>query len=100
MAVDGIKISLGEVTKTAGSIKNLNQQLTLKLEDLGKEMNALQATWQSDSSDTIRNNFNALAPRFQEYREVIESYAKFLEETVNVYNTVETSINSNASAFK
>lgn len=100
MAVDGIKISLGEVTKTAGSIKNLNQQLTLKLEDLGKEMNTLQATWQSDSSDTIRNNFNALAPRFQEYREVIESYAKFLEETVNVYNTVETSINSNASAFK
>jgi len=100
MAVDGIKISLGEVSKTAGQIRTLNQNLATTLEEIKKEMNALSATWQSDASNTIRGNFNALAPRFEEYRQVVDSYAKFLDNTVTNYNTAETAINNNASAFK
>ncbi|MEH7235827.1 pore-forming ESAT-6 family protein [Bacillus sp. JJ1562] len=100
MAVDGIKISLGEVSKTAGQIRNLNQQLATALEDIKKEMNGLAATWNSDASNTIRGNFNALAPRFEEYRQVIDSYAKFLDNTVTNYNAAETAINNNASAFR
>ncbi len=100
MSIDGIKISLGEVSKTAGQIRNLNQQLATTLEDIKKEMNALSATWTSDASNTIRGNFNALAPRFEEYRQVIDSYAKFLDNTVTNYNAAETAINNNASAFK
>ncbi|MFS0865003.1 pore-forming ESAT-6 family protein [Fredinandcohnia sp. 179-A 10B2 NHS] len=100
MAVDGIKISLGEVSKTAGQIRNLNQNLATTLEDIKKEMNGLSATWNSDASNTIRANFNALAPRFEEYRQVVDSYAKFLDNTVTNYNAAETAINNNASAFK
>ncbi|WP_079506402.1 pore-forming ESAT-6 family protein [Mesobacillus jeotgali] len=100
MAGDGIKISLGEVSKTAGQIRNLNQQLSTRLEEIKKDMNALASSWNSDASNTIRGNFNSLAPRFEEYRQVVDSYAKFLDNTVTNYNTAETAINNNASSFK
>lgn len=100
MSVEGINISLGEVTRTAGTVRTINQSLSTRLEEIKKEMNNLANSWQSDASETIRNNFNALAPRFEEYKNVIESYAKFLDDTVTAYDTTETSINSNAGAFK
>ncbi|MCD5324192.1 MULTISPECIES: pore-forming ESAT-6 family protein [Pontibacillus] len=100
MSVEGIHISLGEVQKTAGSIRTINQNLALRLEEIQKEMNNLSSTWQSDASETIRANFNALAPKFETYREVVDSYAKFLDNTVTNYEAAETSINSNAQAFK
>lgn len=100
MSVEGIKISLGEVAKTAGTIRTINQNLSTRLEDIKKEMNNLANTWQSDASNTVRENFNALAPRFEEYKNVVDSYAKFLDATVANYDATETAINSNASAFK
>ncbi|WP_186580085.1 pore-forming ESAT-6 family protein [Aquibacillus kalidii] len=100
MAVEGIKISLNEVSNTAGQIRNLNQSLSVKLDEIKKEMNALAQTWNSDASNTIRTNFNALSPRFEEYRQVVDNYAKFLDATVTSYDSAESAINNNASAFK
>jgi len=100
MAVEGINISLAEVTKTADNLKKINKVLTQKLEEVKKEMDNLASSWQSDASNTIRNNFNAFAPRFEEYRSVVESYADFLNLTVQEYNSTENAINSNASAFR
>ena len=100
MAVEGIKISLNEVSSTSSQIRTLNQQLTGRLDDIKKEMNALASTWNSDASNTIRANFNSLTPTFDNFREIVESYAKFLDQTVNAYNSAESAINNNASAFK
>ncbi|UFT99202.1 pore-forming ESAT-6 family protein [Radiobacillus kanasensis] len=100
MSVEGIKVSLNEVSNTAGQIRTLNEQLSTRLDQIKRDMNDLASTWQSDASNTIRSNFNALAPRFEEYRQVVDSYAKFLDATVTNYNTAETAINNNASAFK
>lgn len=100
MAVEGIKISLNEVSSTANQIRTLNQNLTSRLEDIKREMNALQSTWQSDASNTIRQNFNALQPKFEQFREIVDNYSKFLDQTVSAYDTTETQINNNASAFK
>jgi len=100
MSVEGINISLGEVSKTAGAIRTINKSLYTRLEEIKKEMNNLSSTWQSDASETIRNKFNALAPRFEEYNSVVESYAQFLDDTVTHYNTTETKINNYATSFK
>ncbi|WP_138755919.1 pore-forming ESAT-6 family protein [Paenibacillus sinopodophylli] len=100
MAIEGINISLGEVTKTAASLRRINKSLTERLGEIKKEMDGLAASWQSDASTTIRNNFNSFAPRFEEYRAVVESYAAFLDGAVSDYDAAETAINNNASAFK
>jgi WXG100 family type VII secretion target len=100
MAGEGINISLGQVQKTSATIRTINKSLNARLEDIKKEMNNLSSTWKSDSSETIRQKFNALAPKFEQYKDVIESYSKFLDATVEGYNAAETVINNNASAFK
>lgn len=100
MAIEGINISLGEVTKTAASLRKINKVLTDRLGEIKKEMDSLATTWQSDASTTIRNNFNSFSPRFEEYRAVVESYAAFLDRTVADYDATETAINNNAGAFK
>lgn len=63
-------------------------------------MNDLEATWKSDAATDIRAAMNALKPRFEEYKNVVESYAKFLVNTAQNYETTEGAIQSNASAFK
>lgn len=99
MAVEGIRISLNEVSSTASTIRNLNTNLDARLTEIKNEMNGLAASWQSDASNTIRERFNALSAKFAEYKDIIDAYAKFLDNTVTNYNTTETAINSNASAF-
>ncbi|MHC1685583.1 MAG: pore-forming ESAT-6 family protein [Clostridiaceae bacterium] len=100
MSGQGINISLAEVSKTAASIRTINHQLSARLEDMKKEMNNLSSTWKSDSSDTIKHKFNALAPKFENYKNVVDSYAKFLENTVDGYNAAESAIKNYASEFK
>ena len=63
-------------------------------------MNNLSNSWQSDASSTIRDNFNKLAPKFEDYSKIIESYSKFLEKTVGDYDRVEVANNSSAGQFK
>ena len=98
MAVEGIKISLGEVSATAGAIRTLNTSLNDKL--LEKQMNDLASTWQSPAGETIREKFNSLVPAFENYKQIIEAYAKFLDNTVSSYEATESQIQNNASAFK
>ncbi|MGN0202926.1 MAG: pore-forming ESAT-6 family protein [Coprococcus sp.] len=99
-ANDMINISMEEVTQCAANIRTRNTELNLCLENIRTKMNALAETWQSDASDTIRENFNNMAVSFEDYRLVIDSYAKFLDDTVNAYRLAEKTISQNAGLFK
>jgi hypothetical protein len=43
---------------------------------------------------------NGMKPRFEEYKTVVESYAKFLDTTAQSYETTEQTAQSNAAQFK
>jgi len=98
--IEGIKITLGEVSKTSTTIRSLNQSLDTKLTDMQSQVNALSSTWTSDAGNTIVQKMKNMSGRFEEYKKVIESYASFLDQTVTNYDSVETNINRNAEAFK
>ncbi|MCY9692057.1 pore-forming ESAT-6 family protein [Paenibacillus alginolyticus] len=100
MSVQGINISLAEVTSTANRIRSVNTNLLDKLKEIKTEMNSLTSTWQSEASDTAQNKFNALESKFTNYYDIIQAYATFLDTTVTNYDAAETKINANASAFK
>lgn len=97
---DGIQISTQVLLDTADKVRSINATLDQKLADINKNMNDLEATWKSDAATDIRAAMNALKPRFEEYKNVVESYAKFLVNTAQNYETTEGTIQSNASAFK
>ena len=97
---DGIQISTQLLLDTAEKVRTINTTLDSKLADINKNMNDLEATWKSDAASDIRAAMNALKPRFEEYKNVVESYANFLVNTAQNYETTEGAIQSNASAFK
>lgn len=97
---DSIKISTQVLTDTAQKVRNCNTAMDEKLADINKNMNNLETSWKSDAASDIRAAMNALKPKFEQYKNVIESYAKFLVNTAQSYETTEGAIQSNASAFK
>lgn len=98
-SVQGIDISLDQVTAAAASISTTNKNLLQKLQDIEAQISALSQTWQSDAGTTIVAKIKGMDSKFTEYNAVIGSYVSFLTSTVQAYDTTEKLINSNASAF-
>lgn len=98
--MDELKISLAEVSECASKIRNFNQMMYEQLSLMKKDMNDTNASWISDAGETIRSRFNQFANRFDRQKEQIDSYVKFLDQTVDHYNTLESTIHSNASSIQ
>lgn len=98
--MEGISITMAEVSATSSSIRNTNASLSSTLQQIKGSMNNLSSTWQSQAGETIRARFNALAPKFDNYKEIVDSYSKFLDNTVTNYNATEGAINNIAGQFK
>lgn len=96
--MNNIKISLQEVSNCQKQIEALNQKIYTLLIEIKTNMNNLNAVWISDSANTIRTRFNQFSNRFDIQKETINAYAKFLELTVNSYDNLESTINSNAQS--
>lgn len=95
-----IQISLQEVQDTANQLRSLNMLMDEKLNAMKSEMNRLDSSWISDGSLEIRNKFNLFSSRFEKQKETINQYAKFLDLAVSSYDTLETTITSNASGMQ
>ena len=97
---DSITISTQVLMDTAQKIRDINEAMDGKLADINKSMNDLESTWKSDAATDIRAAMNALKPRFEEYKDVVESYAKFLVNTAQSYESTEAAVQNNANQFK
>lgn len=98
--MDAISVSTAVLVETAGKLTKTNQEMDNSLRDINKTMNDLESTWKSDAASDIRANMDALKPRFEEYKQVIASYAKFLLDSANQYDNTEQAIQTNANRFK
>ena len=97
--MEEIRITLPELSDAASQIRNYNATLDDILTFVNKTMNELNSVWQSDGQDTLLSRFHKFSTKFIEESEVIESYAKFLDDTVNNYDSLESTIVANASNF-
>ena len=75
-----INITFAEVRTKASEIRGLNADLTTKLAEIQSEIKKLEADWTSDASVEIRSKITNLQTRFDEYQQIIEEYAKFLDD--------------------
>ena len=97
--MDELRISLPEVSATASQIRNYNSKLDETLSYVNKTMNDLNAIWLSDGEETLLARFQKFAQKFIDESEVIENYARFLDDTVSSYDSLESTIVANASNF-
>ena len=98
--MEQLKISLDAVTETAQGIRKDNEVIFEDLLQAQKQMNDLAGYWQSDGSEMIRQRFNHFALQFEIQKQIIESYAHFLDTAVASYDSLETTIHNNAGSFE
>ena len=97
--MEDIRITLPEVSECAAQIRNCNANLDDILSYVNRTMNEINNVWMSDGQETLLARFQKFATRFIDESEVIESYARFLDNTVANYDSLESTIVANASNF-
>lgn len=98
--MENIKITLPEVSTSASNIRSINASLDDTLNNVNKMMNDLSSVWQGTAGETIVNKFRSFSRKFIDESETIEEYAKFLDYTVSSYDSLESTLTSNASSFE
>lgn len=97
---DSITVSTQVLVDTAKKVRDCNTKMDSQLTDINKAMNDLQSTWKSDAAEDIRAAMNALKPKFEEYKSVVESYAAFLDKAAQSFEDTEQSVQTYAGQFK
>ena len=98
--MEDIRITLPEVSNAAASLRNINTNLDEVLSNVSKMMLDLNVVWKGTAGETIVTRFQKFANRFIDESETIEEYAKFLDYTVSSYDSLESTITSNATNFE
>lgn len=93
-----VKITFQEVRDKAQQLRGHNTKLSDLLTNIQRTINALEADYSSDTSVTIRDRITGMQPVFDSYREVVESYAAFLDSTAEQFEETENTLNTNAAS--
>lgn len=94
-----IKITMPEVSNMASSLRSYNKNLDDTLSFVSRTMNELNSSWSSQAAERILANYNKFSKIFLDESQTIEEYAKFLDFTVSTYDSIESTISSNAENF-
>jgi len=102
MAQDNkILISTQTLRDTAQYVRDRNAKLESTLNDVRNKVTQLNNTWKSDAGEEIRRKITAFGNNhFNQYKEVVESYAKYLVTTADTYEALEGKTEGNAKSFQ
>ncbi len=91
-----MKITIEQLTNTAGKIRTINGTLKELLQNFSKSVTDLQNTWESDAGTHTKTAIDNLKPRFEDYYNVLASYAQHLDDTAESFKTNEGTLSKNA----
>lgn len=92
-------INYGAFESWANTIKNRNNTLLDDLHSIQSKINSLAGEWESDSAVSIRAAITNLEPKLQQYYDVVDNYAKFLNNAAEQFKTMEAGLNMRAQDF-
>lgn len=93
-----IEISTQVLRDTAETVRRLKESLNDTLKDANTTVQNLESTWDSDAGRRIREGMRSMESRFEQYRNIVETYAAFLETTADEYDRIETDLTRNANS--
>lgn len=97
-----IKISTDQVAEIATSIENLNKRLDDTLKSSQTTVKNLNNSWEGEAANATISAFDSFANKyFQNYKDVIDAYVRFLRQNVESgYIETETANTKLAEAFE
>ena len=93
-------ISTSGLRNSEGSIRDVNARMYGTLTDIKDQVNGLKSSYSSEGAEEIINNMNNMQARFDEYKSIVESYAKHLDEVADRFIMTEGTIKSRAEMFR
>ena len=97
--MDHLDITIEKLSTASVNIRQTNQRLNQCLQEINTIMNQLSLYWYSPASLALKTRFQNMLPVFDNYKKVVESYAFFLDQTVDIYNTLEKTLQSHADSI-
>lgn len=94
MALNGIKVSIIELDGAIKKLKDDGDVISAKLKEVKGSMDVLKGTevWSSEGATEIQKKFDALCPKFDVMKSIIDDYVSKLEETKSKYNVAEDAV--------
>ena len=95
-----IIINYGNFGSHAQQIDAKNKQMTQTLTEIQKKINGLAGGYESNEAVTIREKITGMTPRFESYKQVVDSYVKFIQNAAEQAKNLSSTLNANANQFK
>ncbi len=95
-----IQVDKRALESTAETVNKKSQLQFDTLDDIKKTINNLQGSWASDAGEEIRAAITGMEKRFEQYKEVTDSYCQFLLKTAQAYADTENELTRLAGEFK
>lgn len=95
--MDSITITLEDLTASANEIKSVNSNMQNTVSDMNSVIKEVTEYWQSEASDTFNAKFISFMRVFDDCKQAIDNYAKFLDDTVAAYQAADAAINNAAN---
>ena len=100
MAEFSLRVNQTEIENVAKTVHTESEKMLGILEKIKDTVNNLSNSWASEAGEEIRAAITNMQKRFEQYRDVTESYSQFLYNTAKAYAETESELKSMASDFK
>lgn len=98
MAQTSVYVDTAKVRSSATTLRNANTKLTEKLEAIRSIMKNInsESTYSTPASIECAEKFEKMASkRVPEFNEIVESYAKFLDDVATTHDSLVSTTSSN-----
>lgn len=85
-----IKVNSTSMREKANSFKTVANSIKVFTNEMTAEVESLKSTWEGEAAEALVTKFRGLADNFDDIYQTIISYANFLEQAAENYDTTET----------
>lgn len=85
-----IKVNSTVMREKASAFKTVANSVKTFTNEMTNEIESLKAAWEGESAETTVTKFRGLADNFDDIYNTIVSYANFLEQAAEAYDSTET----------
>lgn len=92
----GIEIRPEELRAKAGSMRKEVEGMRSALEVATRVVSQSEGAFEGSAANQVREKYNTLKPKFEDFYNAMDGYAEFLEKTAAAYEQRETEIKKKA----
>ena len=95
-----IKVNSTVMRDKAETFRSVASTIYDLTQEMFQEIEGLHSVWEGESAELTVKQFQSLQSTFEEKKQTIENYAKFLEEAAQAYDEAEEYVQQGAEGTK